>query len=205
MKKLIFLLLPLSAMAQSPDPCDSLFLQCCIIHPDNTNLLHLEASNHSDDIFDYPGFVLYNTNGDTIAKEIVNYFGIGWNYQPHDLVLYETFTLPFEGVLELYMLFYDTLACTIPISIADTVLTAENTDIAISSIYPNPVFETLHVLMEPSDAGFTISDISGKTFDLPFQRQETGILIEVSMLPPGIYFLTMVNEHNKKNIKFCKL
>jgi hypothetical protein len=61
-----------------------------MIHPDNTNILHLEASNLSDDIFSYPGFVLYNTVGDTIAKETVNYFGIGWNYQSHDLVLYES-------------------------------------------------------------------------------------------------------------------
>lgn len=36
----------------------------------------LTVANGSSDLFDYPGFVLLDSEGDTLAKETVYYFGM---------------------------------------------------------------------------------------------------------------------------------
>ena len=80
--------------------------------------LLVEVINNSGDIFSYPGFILYDAAGDTIAKETVNFFGIGQN-QISNLTLHPDAGAPTEvtgGKLELWVLFYDSLACTFPIT-----------------------------------------------------------------------------------------
>ncbi len=62
---------------------------------------------------------------DTIAKETVNYYGIGWN-QIHSMNIIKQFDLPFEGILELHTGFYSSQECTFPITIPDTVQTSIN-------------------------------------------------------------------------------
>ncbi|MEZ5197354.1 MAG: hypothetical protein R2764_13435 [Bacteroidales bacterium] len=58
---------------------------------------------------------------DTVAKETVNYYGIGAYWQPHTLELNAPITLPFAGYLELHTGFFSSLACSFPITIADTI------------------------------------------------------------------------------------
>lgn len=64
--------------------------------------------------FDYPGFILFDANGDTLAKETVELFAIGeesW----HSLRIHPDADVPsgaFTGRLELWTGFYNDLACT---------------------------------------------------------------------------------------------
>ena len=57
---------------------DSIKISSVII--DTNNSLQVTVKNSSIDIISYPGFVLFNPNADTMAKEIVNYFGCGQGY-----------------------------------------------------------------------------------------------------------------------------
>lgn len=70
--------------------------------------------NGGSDIFDYPNFILFNANGDTLAKETVNFFGIAqesWHFlriMPGAMIP----SAPFFGTLELWRNFTTELACS---------------------------------------------------------------------------------------------
>ncbi|MBK8491342.1 MAG: hypothetical protein IPL49_10755 [Saprospirales bacterium] len=104
------------ALAQSV--CDLVTIQDIRYDAFRDTVLLVEVANGSPDIFSYPGFILYDTNGDTIAKEVVNFFGIG-QYHISAMNIYPDAAIPpgiFEGTLELWTGFYDSLACTFDIS-----------------------------------------------------------------------------------------
>ena len=70
-------------------------------------------NNSTTELFDYPGFTVINTNGDTVAKEEVNYFGIGAQ-SVHPLQVRPGVHDPlqdFNGVLQLYSGFYTDFEC----------------------------------------------------------------------------------------------
>lgn len=184
-----FVVLCISAgTALSQNPCDSLSIQCCQWVDGDPDLLRIEASNHSPDIFSYPGFVLFDESEDTIAKEMVNYFGIGWDFQPHDMVLYEPWSLPFEGTLQLYTLFYDSLSCSWPINLPDTALHIQASgDPAVVRLFPNPAQEVIQLFLPCDPSAIWVTDLAGRKWDIqrPF-TQESSILM-VKYLSPGIY------------------
>ena len=64
--------------------------------------------------FDYPGFILFDANGDTLAHETTDLFAIGADSW-HTLRINPETDIPsgaFTGRLELWTGFYDVLACT---------------------------------------------------------------------------------------------
>ncbi len=67
----------------TPTDCDSLDIISVTWGVLSTDRIVVTAANASSDLFDYPGFVLLELDGDTIAKEAVNFFGIGTNPQEH--------------------------------------------------------------------------------------------------------------------------
>ncbi len=127
---------PLFLQAQNLPQCDSLIIDCCTLGNDT---IMLNASNTTTVLFDYPGFILFDSNMDTIAKENVNYFGISGGPQPHYMVVMAPLILPFTGYLNLYYMFYDSIGCSFPITIADTSTgiysSAQKTSV---TVYPNP-------------------------------------------------------------------
>lgn len=154
MKKaaLLFLLalLTIYSISQNSPACDSLVIDCCSFDVSG-NAVSLVASNYSAYLFDYPGFILFNTLMDTVAVEEVNYFGIGLS-QTHVLEIIHPFSLPFTGILELHTLFYDTLWCTFNVFIPDTTVTAipENAEPQVH-VYPNPANGNFRVDVLNSD------------------------------------------------------
>lgn len=94
--------------------CDSLIITSVSWAPFSDTALLVHVFNPTSELFDYPGFILLDANGDTLAKETVNFFGIGaesWHLltvQP-GAVIPEG---PFNGTLELWELFYGTFACS---------------------------------------------------------------------------------------------
>lgn len=96
-------------------PCDSLLLGALSWHPFTDTALVLTASNASSVLFDYPGFLLLDAQGDTLAQETVSYFGIGQGPQTHVLTVRPGATIPtgsFNGELHLWTGFYQNLGCT---------------------------------------------------------------------------------------------
>ena len=63
-----------------------------------------------DDIFSYPGFILFNSFGDTIAQEVVDYYGIV-DESAHILQMQENATITSDVSLQLYTGFYNFLQC----------------------------------------------------------------------------------------------
>jgi hypothetical protein len=94
--------------------CDSLILANVQWSPFSDSLLTVHVFNSTSTLFDYPGFILLDGNGDTLAQEVVNYFGLGfenWN----SLTVSPEAELPtgtFNGTLELWTGFYEDLACS---------------------------------------------------------------------------------------------
>lgn len=113
MKTIAFILafLPFAAIAQNP--CDDLHFTSIQYSPFTDSVIIVEVENNSSELFDYPGFVLLNTSGDTVAKETVNYFGIG-GQSLHQLEVRPGVhdpQLDLNGQMKLFTWFYDTEAC----------------------------------------------------------------------------------------------
>ncbi len=112
------LLSSLGATSSAQSVCDQLQIVDIRYDAFHDSLLLVHVINGSPDIFSYPGFILYDAQGDTIAKETPNFFGIGQE-QVHALPIYPNFdalTEVIDGKLELWTLFFDTLVCTYDIS-----------------------------------------------------------------------------------------
>ena len=78
------------------------------INPDQFSVMI--ENNSSENIFPYPGFVLFNEFGDTIAIEDVDYYGIA-NQSIHVLDIQESVEITENFNLELYTWYYESFAC----------------------------------------------------------------------------------------------
>ena len=95
--------------------CDSLDLVSVQWHAFNDSVIVVHVRNNNfNEFFDYPNFILFDANHDTLAVETTNFFAIvgdSW----HPLQIHEDAVIPtglFTGTLELWTLFTQNLACT---------------------------------------------------------------------------------------------
>jgi hypothetical protein len=178
---LIIFLLPEISRSQNIPACDSLIIECCSFDV-TQNTVTLIASNNSSYLFDYPGFILYNTDMDTVAFETVNYYGISAE-QPHWLNIIHPFSLPFNGILELYVLFYDSLTCTFEVTIPDTITTsAKNPEFKNLRIFPNPVEDLLNIEFSNLE---TLKELNLRIVNSLGQEK-----INYRLIPPGMQIPT---------------
>lgn len=94
-------------------PCDSLLLDHIWWAPFSDTAVEVHVFNHSSELFDYPGFQIVS-GGDTLAHEMVNYFGIAQE-STHLLAVAPGAPLPdqsFNAQLQLWTGFYAEEACT---------------------------------------------------------------------------------------------
>ncbi len=193
------LLVSKAGLSQNHPACDSLVINCCYFNQFGQNTLTIYVSNPSSVLFDYPAFALFDSNMDTVAKETVNYFGIGNGPQPHTLDIVAPLNLPFTGTLNLYVLFYDTVACSFPFTIPDTITSAHQIlyDESIK-IFPNPVSSQLIIQagrLSNSKYDVTISGVTGNVL-LNLKATNLPLMINMQMFSPGIYFLEMVEPES---------
>ena len=202
-------LLPITLFAQNLPACDSLLIECCDFSLTENSMI-ITAENQSSVLFDYPGFVILDANEDTIAKETVNYFGIGWGPQQHTLSIYNAPDLPFTGTLKLYTWFYESLSCTFDIIIPDTFLnnTSSHNKNDIN-IYPNPCNDQLWISWDDkTNAPIQISiiDMNGhlvKEIKNNLSRAQV-LNIDLTELEAGLYFLNIQTEEKVKKEKLLK-
>ncbi|MEC8616343.1 MAG: T9SS type A sorting domain-containing protein [Bacteroidota bacterium] len=174
--------------------CDSIQISNVNYTPDSLNQISLMASNANLDIISYPGFVLLNDIGDTVAKEIVNYFGIGFFPQQHFLQAYQPISNPFAGTIELHSLFYDSLRCVFPF-ILDTTLHDLNRKSDFISIYPNPTSDILYVKGINEKFEYVVFELGGKQL-----LSGMGNPISLSNFKRGSYFVKVEYE-NKLHVE----
>lgn len=95
-------------------PCDDLIIDFVRWGAFSDTAVLVHVYNNSTELFDYPGFVLLDGSGDTLANETVNFFGIGQESY-HTLAIHPDAVLPngsFTGGLHLWTGFYDVQACS---------------------------------------------------------------------------------------------
>ena len=107
----------------------------------NLNQFHITVTNSDfNTLFSYPGFILFNSFGDTIASENVNFFGIG-EENVHILEINTSTLITSEVSLHLYTNFYEQLECEwFDLSISDNCTLLPNPgvcDAAFSVFYVN--------------------------------------------------------------------
>lgn len=197
MKRIIVLfslLIAFNSNAQNPTYCDSVLVDCCTFGTSPGKVI-IQVYNQSSYLFSYPQFIIFD-GADTIAKESTSYFGIGAGPQQHDLVIQQSFSLPFTGVLKLYSYFGDSLECVLPIFIADTITGLKNIHVKESvRVYPNPVSEILTVESLENDAQLEISDCLGRLVYV--SEVKKGINhIPVTFIPNGVFLITVRNNLN---------
>lgn len=116
MKKLLSLIMLglLSMSSNSQSVCDSLEFVSVQLNALNPEYITIRLNNETTELFDYPGFRIYDEDDNLIGEEQVFFFGIGVESVheiPHNLSNIsagEQISLK----LELWTGFYDTLACT---------------------------------------------------------------------------------------------
>ena len=159
--------------------CENMSVPGIHVNPFNINELILHSFNENDsEIFDYPGWRLYDESGVLIAEEQVDFYGIVGN-SLHSLNLIEPLDYSvqsFYGTLELWTGFYYVLECSydlevfpwrvdestdepygcIPIGISLQGLSEEGTSIEISITDENAssVFEETYIMEAGSFGGY---------------------------------------------------
>lgn len=93
-------------------PCDELQIGVQW-HAFSDTAIVVHAMHNTVEVFDYPNFILFDAQGDTLAIETVNFFGIAQDSW-HILRVVDGATIPdaFTGTLELWTGFTSTLACS---------------------------------------------------------------------------------------------
>ena len=199
---IIFLLtLPSFIKAQNLLQCDSLFISCCIFDSLGSNTISIYVANPSSELFDYPGFILLDDNMDTIAKETVNYFGIGVWPQAHTMTFLAPLTLPFSGTLELHTLLYQEFACSFPFTITDTATSVpELLSEEAYIIFPNPCAGELQLMQlnekRNDEVMLSIVDIAGREV-LRVKKEQLPATVLLNGIPPGLYVLQITNAHDQ--------
>ena len=156
--------------------------------PFTDSLIIISVENNSTELFDYPGFVLINTDGDTVAKEVVNYFGIG-SQSVHPLQVRAGVHHPlqnFEGTLQLYSGFYDQFECEWQLN--ESLCTENECDSIILA------FENYGGALVLGDFHWSLLDsteavLDSGTFTMPPQEQHWE---KRFCLPKGMYNYTLV-------------
>jgi hypothetical protein len=201
---IITILIPLLSFAQNPPGCDLLTIDCCTVFNEDSDSLELIVSNGNvaEEGYGYPGFILLDDNGDTIAMETVGYFAIGDGPQSHYLDIMNPFELPFTGTLELYSGFYDSLHCVFPIMIeATTAIEDEFLIEEIIQIYPNPFKESVYIdlskLSQAKNCYINVLQEDGKlVFSQKIEQEKT--FIPISTLGKGsIYFVQLLDGNGE--------
>ncbi|MDG1841846.1 MAG: T9SS type A sorting domain-containing protein [Crocinitomicaceae bacterium] len=197
----------ISTAQQSTGFCDSIIVDSLRFDPTMSNHISIQATNlNTNDYLPYPGFILFNNNGDTIAKENVNYFGIGPFPQTHGMeIINHPASLPMSGYIELYSWFYDSLRCTFPVTLTDSMASLMNHQNTLSlNAFPNPsngVFTISGIKQNPNNY-LLITDQKGKRVNA---RIKNGNEIDLSNQKSGIYFLALQQQGSVQRLKLIKL
>lgn len=173
----------------SASACDSLIFASLTWAPFSDTGLLVHVYNQSSMLFDYPGFLLLADNGDTLAQETVNFFGIaGESY--HTLTIPSGTNMPsspFNGTLQLWTLFYDTLACTWDLPV-DLCPPESCTEVILDMQNFGSGLATGSYLYTVREAGLTVAT---GTFILTDEQQYDQDTI---CLPPGNYLMELIPQ-----------
>ncbi len=146
----LFLSLPFIHTAQNNFDCEQLAIDFIgVLETEKSKQIIIEVSNqvYTGSLYYYPGFLLLNEDGDTIAREEVRYYGIGLNFQRHTLDLLANITFPFTGVLELHGSYYQHKFCSFPIEILD-IATLSTEELEVEALIVSSNFSNKDLIID---------------------------------------------------------
>lgn len=168
------------------EPCAELELVSVQWQAFGDTALMVHVMNNSSSIFAYPNFILFNAQGDTLAKETVNLFGIG-NEGWHLMRIQSGVAIPdeaFNGRLELWTDFTEELACSWEQEFSLCPDEAcSDLEIHLSNTLSSPVIGTYNWMLSDHLGGM----YNGQ-FALSAQEQNVSATL---CLPPGEYYLNV--------------
>lgn len=168
--------------------CDSVSIESVQWAPYSDTALIVHVFNNSTDIFDYPGFVLLDGVGDTLAVETVNFFGIA-SESWHVLSLHPGAVMPvgsFTGTLHLWSSFYTEFECAFPWT-GDLCPPGPCSDVHPQVMTITPGL-TATIDWTISTSSFVV--VATGTFELaPFVTMDP----DTVCLPPGAYILDVTS------------
>lgn len=167
-------------------PCDPLVIAGVQWSAFSETSLVVHVFNPTSELFNYPGFVLLADNGDTLAQETVDFFGIGaenW----HTLAVHSGATIPtgtFTGTLYLWTGFYSEQACA--------------WELTFDLCPPEPCSE-LYPTVQNVGSGTTVGSFSYQILDEDVPVASGTLLLgedqyvdrDTICLPPGQYILSL--------------
>lgn len=170
-------------------PCDNLEIVSVQWHAfTDTAIVVRVVNSNFNEIFDYPNFILFDSNGDTLAIETVNFFGIG-DESTHVLAIHPDATMPvgpFAGTLQLWTNFTSELACEWSLNF---------------DLCPSEPCATIIPNMQNLGGALVIGDFNYSIFDENMDLVATGTLNMISdtqfdadtlCLPPGQYSMACI-------------
>jgi len=168
-------------------PCDDVVIDLVRWAAFSDTAITVHVFNNSTELFDYPGFVLLDMNGDTLAMETVNFFGIALE-STHTLTIHPGAVIPVgtsSYELHLWTGFYEEQACTWQLNV---------------DLCPAPPCEPMMVGLQNFGNALTIGDFDWVVMDADMQSVGNGQLTLIDSvqydwdtvcLPPGQYRLLL--------------
>lgn len=212
MKKILFTLLlciPFFLPAQKDYDSDQLSINFMgIVENEKSNQIVLEVSNqiHTGNLYAYPGFILLDEDGDTLAKEIPNYYGIGANFQTHLLEVKKDIPIPFTGVLELHGSYYQRKLGSFPIELSEVFVVdlkeLDREQIKVSTNYSNEdlIIDLSTHNINVNDLNYFIS-ISNEEEEVVFESNIKTSIASTKVKSLGeseIFYLSIWDDYQKK-------
>jgi len=74
----------------------------------------------------------------------------------------------------------------------------------ILSIHPNPTFDMFTIIGINEVSGFKYIEIVSTTLEIVFKAETIKEKLNVSELPPGVYFLNISHDNGTERIRFVK-
>ena len=201
MKKvfIVFLIFQTYSLLAQVFSCDSVQISSIELSS-NSPTIEVWVKNTNLDYIAYPGFIMFDSNGDTLAQESIFYFGIGSNYQIHHLDILNPINLPLSGNLELHSWFYDSLVCTFPYTM-DSVLRIDFSLTNKIKIFPNPTKNNINISLDNFNG-----KIRTEVFDVIGNRLQNSNETTISLLgyAKGIYILKVTYDDRVDEVKVIK-
>lgn len=175
--------------------CDSLQLDSFGIVDEE--ILKMKARFNSPIVYDYPAFILFDENNDTVAIETIGQFSLESGESWHSLNIKKALTYPFNGYVNLYSNSYDSLECTksinFEIELASTEPYIKRTKL---KIYPNPSRDYINVQVSGSQSGeVVIRNYYGQ--EISRNRVQLGRHLQISLDgKPGLYIVEFRGDDN---------
>ena len=201
MKKvfIVFLIFQTYSLLAQVFSCDSVQISSIELSS-NSPTVEVWVKNTNLDYIAYPGFIMFDSSGDTLAQESIFYFGIGSNYQIHHLDILNTINLPLSGNLELHSWFYDSLVCTFPY-IMGSVMRIDFSLTNKIKIFPNPTKDNINISLDNFNG-----NIRTEVYDLIGNKLliSTETTISLQDYPRGVFLLKIASGNRVEQVRVIK-